>query len=74
MPTLYSVHTVKIDLTNKRKSIMNLSEAITIALKELRDNGQKITDSHKIFIHAIDGKLKVTALKKDGDESIAVSL
>jgi hypothetical protein len=53
---------------------MNLSKAITIALKELRAGGQKITDEHRIFIHAIDGKLTVTALKKDLDESIAVRL
>lgn len=53
---------------------MNLSTAITIALKTLRANEQSITDSHRLFIHAIDGKLIVAAFKKSYDETIAVVL
>lgn len=53
---------------------MNLSKAITIALKELRANGQKVTDCHKIFVQANNGKLIVSAVKNPNDESIAVSM
>jgi hypothetical protein len=53
---------------------MNLSRAVKLAIKELRSNGQSVTDDHKIFIHAIDGTLTVTALKRDRESSIAVRM
>lgn len=42
---------------------MNLTAAIILAIKELRRNGQPVTQDHTLFIRAIDNHLTVASFK-----------